>query len=119
MDVVPEVDLDRAHAILSTIWGAKDNDVVLLAGKGHETYQEFSGQRTAFDDREWAGFELTWLRGELAIPTDSRRMSSGQLFLAIQGDTSDGHDYLPPAIDRGAFQALPAPRNSRDRRAVG
>src|SRR3546814_17458917 len=34
MDVVPEVDLDRAHAILSTIWGAKDNDVVLLAGKG-------------------------------------------------------------------------------------
>src|SRR3546814_2935753 len=66
MDVVPEVDLDRAHAILSTIWGAKDNDVVLLAGKGHETYQEFSGQRTAFDDREWAGFALTWLRREPA-----------------------------------------------------
>src|SRR3546814_3513089 len=48
MDVVPEVDLDRTHAILSTIWAAKDNDVVPLAGKDPETCQGLIGQRTSF-----------------------------------------------------------------------
>ena len=31
---------------------AKPNDVVLVAGKGHETYQEINGVKYPFDDRE-------------------------------------------------------------------
>ena len=33
---------------------AGEGDVVVLAGKGHETYQEINGVRTHFDDREEA-----------------------------------------------------------------
>ena len=41
---------DRAAAIAWAIERAADNDVVLVAGKGHEDYQEVAGQRTRFSD---------------------------------------------------------------------
>ena len=31
---------------------AKENDIVLVAGKGHETYQEIKGVKHPFDDRD-------------------------------------------------------------------
>jgi len=46
------VDLDRATAITAAIAGAKAGDVVLVAGKGHEDYQEANGVRTPFSDAE-------------------------------------------------------------------
>jgi UDP-N-acetylmuramoyl-L-alanyl-D-glutamate--2,6-diaminopimelate ligase len=42
--------VDRARAIASTIAGAQAADVVLLAGKGHEPYQEIAGVRHPFSD---------------------------------------------------------------------
>jgi murE/murF fusion protein len=45
---------DRAQAILQTVLSADANDVILIAGKGHETYQEVHGVRHVFDDRQWA-----------------------------------------------------------------
>ena len=45
---------DRQVAIFSAVHQAGPGDVVLLAGKGHETYQEIAGVRHAFDDREVA-----------------------------------------------------------------
>jgi UDP-N-acetylmuramoyl-L-alanyl-D-glutamate--2,6-diaminopimelate ligase len=45
---------DRQVAIFSAVQQAKAGDVVLLAGKGHETYQEIAGVRHPFDDREVA-----------------------------------------------------------------
>jgi UDP-N-acetylmuramoyl-L-alanyl-D-glutamate--2,6-diaminopimelate ligase len=44
----------RKAAIEQAIREASDNDIVLIAGKGHETYQEINGERTHFDDREEA-----------------------------------------------------------------
>ncbi|RTQ45487.1 UDP-N-acetylmuramoyl-L-alanyl-D-glutamate--2,6-diaminopimelate ligase [Hymenobacter gummosus] len=44
--------LDRREAIKTACALARPGDIVLVAGKGHETYQEIQGQRTAFDDRE-------------------------------------------------------------------
>lgn len=44
--------LDRAQAIKTGLMLAEKNDVVLIAGKGHETYQEIKGVRHHFDDRE-------------------------------------------------------------------
>jgi len=41
---------DRARAIASAIRGAQAGDVVLVAGKGHETYQEIAGRRQPFSD---------------------------------------------------------------------
>lgn len=43
---------DRAEAIATTVRQAGEGDVVLVAGKGHETYQEVAGQRMHFSDAE-------------------------------------------------------------------
>ncbi len=46
--------VDRRRAIARAIALAGDGDVVILAGKGHETYQEAQGRKIHFDDREVA-----------------------------------------------------------------
>jgi UDP-N-acetylmuramyl-tripeptide synthetase len=43
-------ELDRARAISDTLSLADPRDVVLIAGKGHERWQEFAGQRIEFSD---------------------------------------------------------------------
>lgn len=49
-----DVEVDRAVAIRRAILEADQRDVILLAGKGHETYQEVAGVRTPFSDVEQA-----------------------------------------------------------------
>ncbi|WP_269604662.1 UDP-N-acetylmuramoyl-L-alanyl-D-glutamate--2,6-diaminopimelate ligase [Prochlorococcus marinus] len=48
------VELERSSAIQLAIAKAKKNDVVLIAGKGHEDYQILKDQTIYFDDREQA-----------------------------------------------------------------
>jgi UDP-N-acetylmuramoyl-L-alanyl-D-glutamate--2,6-diaminopimelate ligase len=48
------VEADRAAAITRAIQDARPEDVVLLAGKGHELYQEIAGTRLPFSDAEVA-----------------------------------------------------------------
>lgn len=43
---------DRREAIKYAIDNAEEGDIILILGKGHETYQEKNGKRTHFDDRE-------------------------------------------------------------------
>jgi UDP-N-acetylmuramoyl-L-alanyl-D-glutamate--2,6-diaminopimelate ligase len=51
-------ETDRAKAIARALAEAKGGDVVLLAGKGHETYQILQDRIIDFDDRETARREL-------------------------------------------------------------
>jgi UDP-N-acetylmuramoyl-L-alanyl-D-glutamate--2,6-diaminopimelate ligase len=44
------VERDRARAIAAALDGANGEDIVLVAGKGHEAYQEVAGIRRPFDD---------------------------------------------------------------------
>jgi UDP-N-acetylmuramoyl-L-alanyl-D-glutamate--2,6-diaminopimelate ligase len=44
------VQRDRAQAIARAIGEAGADDIVLIAGKGHEPYQEIAGVRHQFDD---------------------------------------------------------------------
>ena len=48
------IEADRAAAIARAIREAGRQDVVLIAGKGHETYQEIAGRRLPFSDAEVA-----------------------------------------------------------------
>lgn len=48
------IEPDRNRAIAEVIESARADDLVLLAGKGHESYQEINGQRYPFSDIEHA-----------------------------------------------------------------
>jgi UDP-N-acetylmuramoyl-L-alanyl-D-glutamate--2,6-diaminopimelate ligase len=48
------IEPDRAKAIAMAIDEAREGDIVLLAGKGHENYQIFADRTIHFDDREEA-----------------------------------------------------------------
>ena len=47
--------LNRKQAIKTACMLAKPNDIILIAGKGHETYQEINGVRSEFDDFKIVG----------------------------------------------------------------
>jgi UDP-N-acetylmuramyl tripeptide synthase len=53
-DTASVAEPDRAKAIGRAIAEAAPGDVVLIAGKGHETYQVFKDRTVDFDDRETA-----------------------------------------------------------------
>jgi UDP-N-acetylmuramoyl-L-alanyl-D-glutamate--2,6-diaminopimelate ligase len=53
-DTAHVAEPDRAKAIRLAIQEARPGDVVLLAGKGHETYQVLRDKTIDFDDREVA-----------------------------------------------------------------
>lgn len=44
--------VDRTEAIKYAIGMATKNDIIVLAGKGHETYQEINGEKRHYDERE-------------------------------------------------------------------
>ena len=56
-------DADRRIAIENALGMARDGDVVVIAGKGHETGQEIAGEVRPFDDREIAS-DYLGTRGE-------------------------------------------------------
>jgi UDP-N-acetylmuramoyl-L-alanyl-D-glutamate--2,6-diaminopimelate ligase len=58
MKVEPQTVEDRAAAILLTVKQAAKQDVILLAGKGHETYQEVKGTKFPFIDADHAALAL-------------------------------------------------------------
>jgi UDP-N-acetylmuramoyl-L-alanyl-D-glutamate--2,6-diaminopimelate ligase len=64
----PDVaDPDRRRAIEAAVGAARPGDVVVIAGKGHETQQEFADRTIPFDDRAVAHAVLE------ALPRSSRR----------------------------------------------
>ena len=46
------IETDRSAAITKVLKTAQKDDIVLIAGKGHETYQEIAGKRYPFSDRQ-------------------------------------------------------------------
>jgi UDP-N-acetylmuramoyl-L-alanyl-D-glutamate--2,6-diaminopimelate ligase len=57
-----ELIIDRKLAIKKALRKARQGDIVLIAGKGHEATQEFAGKTVQFDDREVARKLLRELR---------------------------------------------------------
>jgi UDP-N-acetylmuramoyl-L-alanyl-D-glutamate--2,6-diaminopimelate ligase len=52
MQTTPSVVPDRVHAIRAALSEARVGDIVLIAGKGHEDYQQIGDQRLAYSDRD-------------------------------------------------------------------
>ena len=49
---------DRAEAIDAAVANSLSGDIILIAGKGHEAYQQFADRSIDFDDRKKADFSL-------------------------------------------------------------
>ena len=135
-------EASRAAAIADTVLQTHERDVVLIAGKGHETSQEVAGQRHAFDDRIHARNALQaraasrmtlghlaalipnsqlnakpaspWLR----VHTDTRSTRAGDLFVALRGDTFDANQFLPQALAQGAVAVLCHPQTGASENAL-
>jgi len=58
-----EREPDRRRAIEAAVLAAAAEDVVLIAGKGHESYQEIAGQRLPFSDQAVARAVLAMRAG--------------------------------------------------------
>ncbi len=118
------VESDRARAVGYAVANASEGDTVLIAGKGHETYQEIQGVRTPFDDRVVAREQLYWalpwqVLAEAAQArvegvsyvrhthvsawcSDSRQVLPLALFVALRGERFDGHAFAALAVGKGA-----------------
>lgn len=62
-----EVQLDRAQAIADTLAKVAPQDVVLVAGKGHEETQEIAGHKWPFSDRAQVAQALALRRGRQEV----------------------------------------------------
>jgi UDP-N-acetylmuramyl-tripeptide synthetase/UDP-N-acetylmuramoyl-tripeptide--D-alanyl-D-alanine ligase len=126
-----EVIADRRHAIIAAVGALQAGDIVLIAGKGHESGQIIGDHVIAFDDRDEARAAMAlsqraplWRSDAIARATngivqgngnafdcygvsiDSRTVAHGDLFLAIQGPSHDGHAWVLAALHAGAAGAL-------------
>lgn len=117
---------DRRVGIAAAVFEAVPGDIVLIAGKGHETYQILGTETIHFDDREEAArmtrarwrFPLDELAracggtvthrpggagaGITRIVIDGRDAAPGDLYVAIRGARFDGHDFCVQAAQAGA-----------------
>jgi murE/murF fusion protein len=130
------VEVDRARAIALALAQADTRDVVLLAGKGHEDYQEVAGVKRPFLDAAVAAEALQQRAASTAlgsldelhrllagrdpqarrigagqllvtrVHSDTRSLRAGDLFVALRGERFDANDFLPQAAQAGAAAAL-------------
>ena len=73
LDERVKVDADRRQAIYDAIAAAHERDVVVIAGKGHESYQEIDGVRLPFSDVEVATEALRRERRRAIRPEHPQR----------------------------------------------
>ena len=129
-----QIQLDRRAAIALALTQAQADDVIVVAGKGHEDYQIIGAERLHFDDREVvaellsqsgkqprsAGVSMNLselavaIGGQLqgsdgrfdGVSTDTRNITAGKLFVALRGERFDGHEYIGQAAAQGAVAAM-------------
>lgn len=84
------VQVDRALAIAQTIAQAAPQDVILVAGKGHEDYQDIAGVKHAFSDRDHTQAALAARRKQDVDEANSPLMTVGLAAQLLPGSTLVG-----------------------------
>ncbi len=117
-------ELNRRMAIFHAINSLQPNDILVLAGKGHEDGQEIQGIQYPFNDKLEAELVIKslneiplWSAQELqqalavTLPSyiqgwnvvfNSQEVKVGSLFVALTGGKRDGHEFVKAALKQGA-----------------
>ena len=119
---------DRSKAVKTAILNAEPNEIILIAGKGHETKQIFKNRIIFISDKKIINklklnlkkisnkdilfkqnrkilkeiVKIKKIKNFHGISIDTRSLKSGNLFLTIEGKNQDGIKYIPKAIKKGA-----------------
>ena len=89
--LIPEIIPDRREAIFKAIAMAQPRDIILLAGKGHENYQEFADSTIPFDDAAIAASAVSGRPENINRPTQH------------EGNDFDNRPQRFERRDRGEF----------------
>ncbi|MBQ3695865.1 MAG: UDP-N-acetylmuramoyl-L-alanyl-D-glutamate--2,6-diaminopimelate ligase [Alphaproteobacteria bacterium] len=119
---------NRREAILAAIQNLQTGDILVLAGKGHESGQMIQGVNYPFNDKIEAQLILKtmtqkplWNASELqmalntavdkniyafGVVFDSRSVQLGDIFVALKTEKNDGHQYVHQALEKGACACI-------------
>jgi UDP-N-acetylmuramoyl-L-alanyl-D-glutamate--2,6-diaminopimelate ligase len=115
------VETDRRAAIRRALDAAMPGDIVVIAGKGHETYQEIAGERLPFDDASEARLALadrfssdpsTWVSNDVTRAASPLPPSSEPLL-------EPSHEHPPePSSEGSSASSSPNPSGRASRSAA-
>ena len=123
---------DRKKAIKLALLNAEPNEVILIAGKGHESKQIYKNKTISISDKQIIkslklkikklsykdqnfrqnkkiikeinkGIKVKNFHG---LSIDSRSVKRNNLFLTIKGKNNDGSNFIPSAIKKGAIHII-------------
>ena len=121
---------DRGTAIKTAIENSYPNEIILVAGKGHEANQDYGSYSKKFSDKKFIKnlklkmglrsskfimhknkyifkkLKLKTKKNFKQIKIDSRNIKKGDLFVAIKGKNKDGHSFINKAFRNGAVAAV-------------
>ena len=119
----------RKFAIQLAIKELGYNEILLIAGKGHEQYQDFGSKKIYFSDESEIKKFFTNKKKQAAnyfwhtcitsevfsnynsfnfnnVSINSKQINSKSLFIAIKGKRKDGHNFVKEAIAKGAEKVV-------------
>ena len=131
---------NRKKAIITALQKSDPHEVILIAGKGHETYQDLGKRRIFLSDKDTVKnfnpssklsntnmnnlkFNSSILKKFFkkkrnylfnSVSINSKNIRNNNLFLAIKGKRNDGHDYLNEAIKNGANCCVVSKKNKKN-----
>ena len=135
---------NRSEAIKEAVSRAEPNEIILIAGKGHENYQDYGNKIISISDREIIKklkinknvinqkkqnylFNSKILNKIIkskkiysfdGLAIDSRDVKKDNLFLAIKGKYNDGNQYISKAIKKGARYVVSSKRNIKQKNKI-
>ncbi len=134
---------NRANAIKEAISNAQDSETILIAGKGHENYQDYGDKIISISDKQIVKklkivkrlnpkkqnylFNSKILKKIIkkkkiykfeGLAIDSRDIKKDNLFLAIKGKKNDGNQFISKAIKKGANYIISSKNNKNYKKRI-
>tara|TARA_B100000686_G_scaffold197475_1_gene204330 strand:- start:994 stop:3822 length:2829 start_codon:yes stop_codon:yes gene_type:complete len=115
---------NRSKAIKTAINELKSNQLLLVAGKGHEQTQNYGNKIVTFSDKKLIKaitnkekFENNLLKEIFkdntlkkinynGVSINTKTIKKNNLFFAIKGKKNDGHKFVKEAINKGAIKSI-------------